>query len=1239
MCRWIPATRANDWRSCSANSGALLLLTHQRLRGQLKTASRNAKLLCLDADWDTIATSPAGDPESRPGPENLAYVIYTSGSTGEPKGVEIKHRNLVNVLWTMAREPGFAPRDKLLAVTTISFDIAALELFLPLVAGGQVELAPASELSDGFALRQRLELSGATVMQATPATWAMLIEAGWSGNRDLRVLCGGEAVAPALADGLLMRAKEVWNVYGPTETTIWSSFERIRTGQPITIGRPIANTQFYVVDRSGRPVPIGVPGELLVGGDGLARGYFRRPELTAERFIANPFSREPGARLYKTGDLVRRLPTGAVEFLGRLDHQVKIRGFRIELGEIKSALAAHPEVREAVALAREDVPGDKRLVAYVVADSKGVKDLDDAGIEVEKVGEWKAAWDDTYSALQTGNEPTFAGWKSSYADEPIPESEMREWLACTIARIAALKPDRILEIGCGVGLLLERLAPICQAYLGTDVSASAIAKLERWTKEQNGMRHVKLARREAIDFSGIDPGSIDTVILNSVVQYFPHYNYLLKVLENAVEMVSPRGSVFIGDIRHFGLLSVFHTSVQLTRASAAANLGELMNRIELAGDRENELSIDPKFFAALQQRLPRIGAVEVLVKRGRSDNELTRFRYDAVLHVGEVATTKPEQLIEWGERDGSLGEISSLLAAGQLAALAIGNVPNRRLSRDLAAARVLKTAHGLRNVGELRQLIGTADVDGENPESFWALGEKYGYETKVSWRSGSREGRFDVLFVSQARVSNTAVAVDARSKSVPQAVPPRPWSDYFNDPSAALSRQRFSSHLRETLKSSLPDYMIPSAFVVLDRFPLTPNGKVDRKALPKPDLQSSNPDEFALPVTETEKAIAGIWRQALGVERVGLHDNFFELGGHSLLAVRVIAELNKTLSVYMNVPQFFQNPTIERLASSLEQEHHFRPKPRVLRLQPGQVDPPLYFVGAGPVEIRIAKLMGENRAIFGTDVPMPIAWRRAMANADRAAWPTMEQLGALHGEVVRAHAGTSPCVVAGYSFQGRVVIEVARALQRLGGNLALVLLIDSSAWTGTAHGIRQTVWRNLPWIRREPATETPDAAHMKSFSASLHDSWRLLRWLLAQAPPRIKRRLELARSHNPYVDDANGFVDEEGVPVGLADMQLFFRVLMMSFQPPPLDAAAVLFRTMHPSDEMLPSDALDNGWGGRFTRGLEIVQAKGDHWSLVKDERNAAALARQINAVLDRYSDSRSERRAPARTRSTQREF
>jgi amino acid adenylation domain-containing protein len=1198
------------------DSGAPLVLTQQRFREELQGKSPDVSVVCLDADWENIATTPSGNLGSAACPENLAYAIYTSGSTGEPKGVEIRHRNLVNVLWAMAREPGFAQGDKLLAVTTISFDIAGLELFLPLVAGGQVEIMPTPELHDGFALRRRLELSGANVMQATPATWAMLIEAGWSGNRNLRVLCGGEAVTPALADGLLMRAKEVWNVYGPTETTIWSSFERLKTGHPITIGRPIANTQFYVVDKSEHPVPIGVPGELLIGGDGLARGYLRRPELSPEKFIANPLCHQPGERLYRTGDLVRRLPNGTIEYLGRLDHQVKIRGFRIELGEIESALAAHPTLREAVVLAREDVPGDKQLVAYVVANSSALEDLDDAGIKVEKVGEWQAVWDQTYGAAQSGTGPTFVGWKSSYGGEPIPDGEMRKWLDCTIERIAALKPERILEIGCGVGLLLQQLAPICQAYLGTDVSTSAIGELESWTKTQNEMRHVKLAQREAIDFSGIEQGSVDTVVLNSVVQYFPHYKYLLKVLENAVELVSPRGSVFIGDIRHFGLLPVFHTSVQLVQASPGVNLNELMNRIELACDRERELTIDPDFFAALQQHLPRIGSVEVLVKRGRSDNELTRYRYDAVLHVGEVATTEPEQLIEWGERDGSLAEISSRLAAGQLASLGVGNVPNRRLSRDLATVQILKTAQELRNVGELRQLIETADVDGEDPESFWALGERYGYETKISWRSGSHAGRLDILFVSQASVSYTAVAAKPRLKSVPRAVP-RPWRAYFNYPSAALSRQRVSSQLREALKSSLPDYMIPSGFVVLERLPLTPNGKVDRKALPRPELRSSNSAEFVAPNTQTEGVLANIWSEVLGIGRVGLHDNFFDLGGHSLLAVRIVNKINKTLQAHLTVLSIYQNQTVEELARLIDRERKVGSGFRLAPLRSGHSRPPVYLIGPGAAEYRIAQAIAGDRPIFLFDT---FEWHRAIAAEGPEARPTLEELGEICGAALRAHAGSAPCVIMGYCIDGKVAFEAALALRRAGGNVALVVILDAMAISGGGR-TRGPALRSLRWIQRRRAMGTVrDTSDTDRLASSLGHLGRLLLWLLAQMPRVVRTRVSMAKQRLQHGRPLSPFLDKGGAAIEQEAVDRSLTAAARSFRPRPLDAAGALIRVKVPGEELLPGFDITHGWSGVFSRGFYVVETPGVHDNMHYGE-NLEALARRVNKLLDRCAN------------------
>jgi amino acid adenylation domain-containing protein len=341
-----------------------LLLTQAKLASHLS----EGRVVFLDRDWDLIAREQTSNPNVAASADALAYTIYTSGSTGKPKGVEVTHQNVVNLLTSMAKKPGLTASDRLLAVTTLSFDIAGLELFLPLVVGAQVVLASKEATIDGSLLLKLASDAGATVMQATPATWQLMLEAGWKGTPALKILCGGEALSRDLANQLTS-CGEVWNMYGPTETTIWSATSRVESGAgPVTIGPPIQNTQFYVLDKQNQPLPIGVPGELHIGGDGVARGYFKRPELTAERFVPDPFSTAANRRLYKTGDLVRHTPDGRLEFLGRLDNQVKVRGFRIELGEIESALAKYPGIRESVVLARENESGIKQLVAYIVAD-------------------------------------------------------------------------------------------------------------------------------------------------------------------------------------------------------------------------------------------------------------------------------------------------------------------------------------------------------------------------------------------------------------------------------------------------------------------------------------------------------------------------------------------------------------------------------------------------------------------------------------------------------------------------------------------------------------------------------------------------------------------------------------------------------------------------------------------------------------------------------------------------------
>lgn len=351
------------------DAGAAVVLTQSALTKDWSFG--DAQVFRLDADWDLAARGDTKKPVNLAGPEDLAYVIYTSGSTGRPKGVEVPHRAVVNLLQSMLLQPGLSKTDVLAAVTTLSFDISGLELFLPLCVGAKLAIVSREKAQYAVQLLQYLKDVNATVVQATPVTWQQLLEAGWRGEPALKILCGGEAFPRELANELVKYSTSVWNMYGPTETTIWSAALEVKRGEgPVPIGHPIANTEFFVLDQEGQIAPLGIAGELYIAGTGLARGYHNRPELTAEKFVANRF--QPGTRMYRTGDLVRRLRDGTLEFLGRLDNQIKLRGFRIELGEIESVLGSHPAVANAVVSLREDVAGEKRLIGYVVPGSAGM---------------------------------------------------------------------------------------------------------------------------------------------------------------------------------------------------------------------------------------------------------------------------------------------------------------------------------------------------------------------------------------------------------------------------------------------------------------------------------------------------------------------------------------------------------------------------------------------------------------------------------------------------------------------------------------------------------------------------------------------------------------------------------------------------------------------------------------------------------------------------------------------------
>jgi amino acid adenylation domain-containing protein len=638
------------------DAGARLLLTQEKLRANLPEIP--AEVIDLDAERETIARQSAADPEADIDPDDLAYLVYTSGSTGAPKAAAVTHHALVNHNLAVGERYRLRPGDKILHFAAVSFDVAAEEIFPTLLSGAAIALDgdPSHDADAITGLRRLVERERVTVLNLPASFWRewtrqMSME-HQAPPPSLRLVVIGSEKVPSewLAAWRELNGAdriELINAYGTSETTISSTLYPIppdlgdEAGRSLPIGRPIANTQTYLLDDRLQPVPVGVPGELYIGGAGLARGYCGRAELTAERFVPHPFGAKPGARLYKTGDVARYLTDGDIEFIGRLDQQIKLRGYRIELDEIEKTLAQHEAVREIVALAYEDAPGDTRLVAYVTQEPSGgwsQRQSTTLQAEAEQLSQWQAVHDnELFNRMAPALDPTFniSGWNSSYTELPIPADEMREWVEDAIKCILELRPRRALEIGCGTGLILFRAAPHCKEYIGTDFSRAALDYTRRQLEaRQEAFVHVKVTEKMADDFGSWGEGSFDTVILNSVIQYFPSAEYLTRVLEGAIKVVGDEGHIFIGDVRSLPLLEAFHTSVELHRAGPSLTVSELRERVRRRVEAEEELVVDPALFTALRGHFPRVSRVEIKPKRARYRNELTLFRYQVVIHVG-----------------------------------------------------------------------------------------------------------------------------------------------------------------------------------------------------------------------------------------------------------------------------------------------------------------------------------------------------------------------------------------------------------------------------------------------------------------------------------------------------------------------------------------------------------------------------------------------------------------------------
>ncbi|HEU4557526.1 MAG TPA: amino acid adenylation domain-containing protein, partial [Longimicrobium sp.] len=884
------------------DSGASHVLTEPRVAGVLP--KHEAEVVLLDGPSLPHAPSlPAGNGEhglaSEPGGNDLAYLIYTSGSTGTPKAVMVEHGQLAHTLSGALEVLGLGADDVVPALASVAFDISLLELLAPLLAGGATRVVAREVVRDVEALAD--DCADATVLHAVPALMRQVVETARGGRTlpSLRLLLvGGDTVPPDLLADMraLFPAADTRVLYGPTEATIICATyavpaEGALAGHPL--GRPLPGVRLAVRGPRGEPAPVGVPGEVWISGGGVARGYLGRPELNAEKFVG------AGAeRAYRTGDRARWRADGILEFLGRADEQVKVRGFRIEPGEVEAVLREQPGVREAVVLAREDAPGDRRLVAYVVP---GTEDIETAGGGGgEQVSEWETLFDDTYAQDEGEEDPTLAlkGWNSSYTGEPIPRDEMRAWVEHTAERILALRPERVLEVGCGTGLLLFRVAPHTRAYHGTDFSGVA---LEHVRSHLAGLPQVTLSEREADRLDDYAGAGFDLVVVNSVAQYFPDLGYLLRVLEGAAAALRPGGRIFVGDVRSLPLAGAFHASVELARAPEDLSIDRLRDRVRRGMAEEQELLLDPALFDALRARIPRLDRVEVQVKRGEYDNEVSRFRYDVVLHLDAgIAGAAAPAVREWNGED---ADRLRALAEESASALLVRGVPDARVREHVRAYELVSAGGDAADAAAVRALA-AGDAGGIAPEALFALAGELARGIEV--RPGG-SGTLDVLFHPAAGIARFPAPVDAE----------RPWESYANDPQWGRRMRALVPALREAARARLPEYMVPGAFVVLDSFPVTPNGKVDRAALPAPDTPGSR-GTYVAPRTPAEEVLAGIWAEVLGVERVGGEDNFFDLGGHSLLATQLVSRVREALGAELPLRAVFEAPSLAELAGRVE---------------------------------------------------------------------------------------------------------------------------------------------------------------------------------------------------------------------------------------------------------------------------------------------------------------------------------
>ncbi|MGE0725138.1 MAG: amino acid adenylation domain-containing protein, partial [Alphaproteobacteria bacterium] len=830
--------------------------------------------------------------------DHPAYLIHTSGSTGRAKGVLVPHRGLPSLATAQANRLGIGPGDRVVQLASCAFDASVSELAMTLTRGATLVIAGAHERA-GDDLARLLDTAAITHATFTPTALQTLSP---QAGRTLRaVIVAGEACPADLAAAWSARVR-LFNAYGPTETTVCATMSApLKRDGSAPIGRAIAGVRVYVLDGALRPCPSGTVGELYIGGEALAQGYIAQPALTATRFVADPFARASGARMYRTGDLAAWRADGQLDFHGRFDDQVKIRGVRIEPGEVAAAIAAMPLVQQVAVDAAPNAEGRMALTAYVAPMRRGdaIEALRRA-CALDHVEAWREVEDDGVVSGEVAD-PTFdtRGWNSAYTGEPLSTAEMRDYVDGAVARIADLAPRRLLEIGCGAGLITFPLLGATETYVGVDISRRRIAHLRSLQGDaalvdrMPGLARASFHCAAAHEIEALTLGRFDTIILPSVVQYFADETYLIEIIAQLIETsLEPGGAIFIGDVRHKGLQDAFNLSVERRRCRPDVEAAELRERVRRKTDQERELLLDPAFFTGLRTRFSQIAQVEVLPKAGDFPGELNQFRYDVLIRT--AGDCVDASAFEW--MDGGSAEIDSIQErlAARPPVLALRAVPNAQTIAAYCDATCLMD-------GDMALLS-----PGVEPKDLRRLGQALGYRVDISLAAGHLGGSLDVLFRAgddrrPVQMPGSVVGLDARPPAA--------------SPLDSALRQRMVRNIRDALEAKLAAPFIPQDIVLVDALPMTASGKLDRQTLRGMVRRESRAAQT--PRNARERILCAIVADLLSLDAVDLDGNFFHLGGDSISSIRLVS-LAREQGLALSPRDVFLHPVLRDLAAAAQ---------------------------------------------------------------------------------------------------------------------------------------------------------------------------------------------------------------------------------------------------------------------------------------------------------------------------------